>query len=83
MKTRDKLSRIDDALFVLAIAIPTLFMVARYVESAAQQSALILAHHAQHMVVANARIDDRLLLAQAGDRRSLDTQAGDRRSLHR
>jgi len=69
MKTRDKFSRIDDALFVLAMAIPTLFMVARYVESAAQQSALILAHNTQHMVVAKARINDHLVLAQAGDRR--------------
>jgi hypothetical protein len=45
---------VEDALFILALAIPTMFAVARYVDSAAEASAIMLAHQAQQSEVAKA-----------------------------
>ncbi|SRR5258705_7670183 len=38
---------LDDALFILALAVPFMFSVARYVETAVEASAILLAHQAR------------------------------------
>ncbi|HEX4598028.1 MAG TPA: hypothetical protein VH278_09600 [Burkholderiaceae bacterium] len=42
----------EDALFILALMIPAMFAVARYLDSAAEASAIILAHKASQSAVA-------------------------------
>jgi hypothetical protein len=44
----------EDALFILALMIPAMFAVARYLDSAAEASAIILAHQAPQSAVAKA-----------------------------
>ena len=65
-----KLSRyvhLDDALFVLALAIPGMVAVARYVDTAAETSAIILAQQARKDVVVKAVVPAKTEVAQSDD----------------
>jgi hypothetical protein len=57
---------VDDALLVLLIAVPAMFAVARYVESAAEASAIILAHQSRQGMIAKAAPERRIQLARSG-----------------
>jgi hypothetical protein len=56
---------LDDALFVLALAIPALFAVARYVETAAETSAIVLAQQPHKDVVVKAVAPAKTEVAQS------------------
>ena len=49
----------EDALFILALMVPAMFAVARYLDSAAEASAVILAHKASQSAVAQAATGNR------------------------
>ncbi|HEX4584701.1 MAG TPA: hypothetical protein VH183_07715 [Burkholderiaceae bacterium] len=55
----------DDALLVLLIAVPTMFAVARYVESAAEASAIVLAHQSRQSTVVKASPARKIHVAQS------------------
>jgi hypothetical protein len=54
MMTKRRKLMTEDAIFVLALTIPCLVAVARYVDTAARTSAAILASTQQHRVIAKA-----------------------------
>jgi hypothetical protein len=59
--------RLDDALFVLALAIPAVVAVARYVDTAVETSAIILAHQPHKDVVVKAVAPAKTEVAQSSD----------------
>jgi hypothetical protein len=64
MKKLSRYVRLDDAFFVLALAVPFMFSVARYIETATEKSAITLAHQARKEAVVKASPQVKVEVAQ-------------------
>jgi hypothetical protein len=68
MKKLTQYVRLDDAFFVLALAVPFLFSVARYVETSTETSAMILAQQSRKDAVVKASPQTQVEIAQTAVR---------------
>jgi hypothetical protein len=66
LKRTSRLFHIDDALFVLALMMPSVIALARYVESAARTRAIVLSRQPQRAQVAGTTREKPVSIALSG-----------------
>jgi hypothetical protein len=64
MKKTSRFFHIDDALFVLALMVPSMVALARYVETAAQTSAIVLSQQQHRTRIVSTSHDRSIVIAQ-------------------